>query len=110
MSIKENRPAGNGAESTTGCNQYIQQLRQRRAAASRLPVLDCGHRDPWTCHHDQGDVTDRYVDGYRDAAQHLLATGMTPAPNLAAMRVMWRRGGGDRDLVRTVSGRWEVKA
>lgn len=112
MSIKENRPGGNGAESrTTGCSQYIQQLRQRRAATCRLPVLDCGHHaDPWTCRHDPVTLTDQDVDGYRDAAQHLLACGLTPAPDLIAMRVMWRRGGADRDLVRAIAERWETAA
>ena len=110
MSEKENRPAGNGPESRTGCNHYIQQLRQRRDAASRLPVLDCGHRDPWTCRHDPVTVTDRYIDGFRDAAKHLLASGMTPAPDLTAMRALWRRGGAERDLVRAIAERWEIAA
>lgn len=110
MSIKENRPAGNGAESTTGCSNYIEQLRRRRAATYRLPVLDCGHADPWTCRHDPVTVTDQYVDGYRNAAEHLLANGLTPAPNLIAMRAMWRRGGTDRDLVRAIAERWEIAA
>ena len=110
MSEKENRPGGNGAESTTGCNHYIQQLRQRRSASARLPALDCGHRDPWTCRHDPAPVTDQYIDGFRDAALHLLASGMTPAPNLDAMRALWRRGGAERDLVRAIAERWEIAA
>lgn len=28
------------------------QLERRRAAAHRSTRLDCGHRDPWLCRHD----------------------------------------------------------
>lgn len=109
---EKRRPAGNGAAftSTPDAHHYIAGLRRRRAATYRVPALDCGHRDPWTCHHDPVTVSDQYIDGYRDAAQHLLANGMTPAPNLAAMRAMWRRGGPDRDLVRAIAERWEIAA
>lgn len=109
MPEKENRPAGNGAESrTTGCTQYIAGLHRRRAATYRAEPLKCSCRDPWTCkcYSDSDDTTDQYIDGYRDAAQHLLAHGLTPAPNVVAMRGLWGRGGTDRDLARTVAERW----
>ncbi|TMS51021.1 hypothetical protein E0T84_21485 [Mycobacterium sp. DBP42] len=87
-------------------------LRRRRAATQRLTALGCGHVDPWTCecHNDSDNATDQYIDGYRDAAQHLMVQGLTPAPNLPAMRGLWRRGGADRDLVRAIAERWEVGA
>lgn len=109
---EKRRPAGNGAASTStpDTHHYTAGLRRRRATTCRLPVLDCGHVDPWTCRHDADDITDQYIDGYRDAAQHLLANGLTPAPNLAAMRAMWRRGGAERDLVRVIAERWQVSA
>lgn len=101
MLDNENRPAGNGANSrTTGCTQYIAALRRRRAAAQRTPVLDDGHADPW--HYPP------ITAGYCDAAQHLLERGMTPAPNVSAMREMWKRGGVERDLVQTIAERWDV--
>lgn len=110
MPDNENRPAGNGADSrATGCNQYIHELRRRRAAAQRTPVLECGRADPW--HYPQPDLpSDHYIDGYRDAAEHLLAQGLTPAPNVPAMRGLWRRGGTDRELVQAISERWVVIA
>jgi len=108
MPDKENRPAGNGAESrTTGCTNYIHGLRQRRAATYRLPVLDCGHADPWTCHHHRPKLTGR---SWLDAAAHLLEQGLLPAPDLDAMRTAWRTGGADRALALKVAERWDVAA
>ena len=67
------------------------------------------HVDPWTCHHDS-DVSAVAVDAYRDAALALLCLGYTPAPNIPVMRGLWRRNEEDRDLVRSISSRWEVAA
>lgn len=112
MPEKENRPAGNGADSTTTeCDHYIQALRRRRASTYRLPPLQCGHVDPWRCDcGDHNEATEKYADGYRDAAVHLLTSGLTPAPSVPAMRILWRRGGADRELVSTIAQRWEVTA
>lgn len=112
MPENENRPAGNGAISTTTrcVPQYSHQLRQRRSASYRLPALNCGCRDPWPCRHPDDQVTDREVNGYRDAAQHLLAHGLTPVPNLPAMRAMWKRGGDQQRLAMQIAGRWETAA
>jgi hypothetical protein len=87
------------------------QLRRRRLAACRSMPAACGCRDPWTCRcWNPDEITDRYVDGYRDAAEHLLAQGLPPAPNLPAMRVMWRRGGTDQRLALRIAEVWEVAA
>ncbi|MCV7237706.1 hypothetical protein [Mycolicibacterium celeriflavum] len=88
------------------------QLRRRRAYAHTCRFISCGRcTDPWTCRcWNPDEITDRYVDGYRDAAQHLLDQGLTPAPNVLALRVMWRRGGDDQRLARRVAERWEVAA
>lgn len=103
MPEKENRPADNGAVSrTTGCTHYIAGLRRRQAATYRLPVLDCGHVDPWTC---RPSIPTR---GYAEAAQHLLDVGLTPAPNLAAMRDMWRHGGDEQRAALAIADRWEA--
>jgi hypothetical protein len=72
--------------------------------------MECGHVDPWTCSHDDGTISDAQVDAYRAAALTLLALGYTPAPNIAAMRVLWRRRGFDRDLVQRISEQWQVSA
>jgi len=106
MPTKENRPAGNGTESrTTGCNHYIHGLKQRRAATYRLPPLYCV--DPWTCRHYDDQVTEQYVDGYRDAVLHLDAHGLLAAPLIPEMRALWRRSDDDRRLVRQIAERWE---
>uniref|UniRef100_A0A5Q5BKW4 Uncharacterized protein n=2 Tax=unclassified Mycobacterium TaxID=2642494 RepID=A0A5Q5BKW4_MYCSS len=95
-----------------GTADYIAGLRRRRAATYRLPVLACGCADPWTCRHHtkHGSVTDQFVDGYRDAAEHLLASGLTPPPNLPAMRAMWKRGGHDQRLAVRIAELWQVAA
>lgn len=89
------------------------QSSRRRAAAERLPMLACGHADPWACRCSPTageQPTQVEVDAYRIAANMLLAQGMTPAPRLPEMRVLWRRGGEDRDLVSRISSRWVVAA
>jgi hypothetical protein len=91
---------------------YVAGLRRRRAATFRTPPLECGCVDPWTGrrHETPTDVSERQVDAYREAALTLLALGYAPAPNIPVMRVLWRRNGADRDLVRAISQRWEVAA
>lgn len=106
MSTKENRPAGNGAESrTTGCIQYIEGLRHRRAATYRLPALECGYVDPLTCRHGPEPI-----NGYPEAAEHLLTVGLCPAPNLPALRAMWKRGGAELRTASRIVEAWEVTA
>jgi hypothetical protein len=89
------------------------QLRRRRLAAYRCPPMACCRcRDPLSCrcHSPADKITDPYVDGYRDAAEHLLDAGLAPAPNISSMRVMWRRGGHDQEIARRISELWEVAA
>lgn len=84
------------------------QLRRRRAASWRLPVLASGRADPW--HYPPPETTDRNVAGYRAAARHLLGLGLLPYPFLPELRVLWRRGGDDQRLVREVAERWDLAA
>lgn len=92
----------------TYCSTY---LHRRKAAAQRLPSLECGCRDPWTCRcFGAGEPTLLQVDAYRDTAILLLSRGMTPAPRIPEMRVLWRRGGEDRLVVEAISSRWVVMA
>ena len=99
---EERRPAGNGAASTTtpSSHQYIAGLRRRRAATYRVEQLDCGcgTSDPWICRCTQPPLSDRAVDGWRDAATHVRAEGMTPALPIEVLRALYRRGGQDRAL------------
>lgn len=76
--------------------------KRRSDAARRLLALECGCSDPWLCHCHEPEC----VRGYAEAAAHLLGAGLTPAPNLPAMRQMWRRGGEPQRLAQAISQRW----
>ncbi|WKW97320.1 hypothetical protein Q3O43_20080 [Rhodococcus aetherivorans] len=75
-------------------------LERRRTAACRLPALPCSCRDPWLCRCDTaaGELTGRYLDGWRDAAEHLLEVGIVTSVPAGVLRALWRRGGTDRAL------------
>lgn len=76
---------------------YRSQDRRRRAAAQRLAPLDCGHRDPWPCRCTEPPLSDRAINGWRDAAQYVMeTTGRTPLIPIEVLRALWRRGGEDR--------------
>ena len=82
----------------------IGQLRARRAAARRLVPLDCGCRDPWPCRCTCTPLSQWALDGWRDAAAHLLDTGWMPVLPIEVCRALWRRGGPDRALAELVWG------
>jgi hypothetical protein len=50
------------------------------------------------------------VRGYREAAEHLLALGLTPAPNLPALRAMWTAGSETRRIAGIIAQRWGLAA
>ena len=80
------------------------QLRARRAASQRLPLLECGHRsDPW--HYEPPGAF-----GYGPAVAHLLEQGLLPAPNRDGLREMWRRGGRSRQVAEFIAERWDLVA
>lgn len=109
---KESGPAANEAtiNETNNCSEYIAGLKRRRASAQRLPRLDCcGTPDPWT-HRRQERITEHYIDGYKATAEHLLANGLTPSPNLHCLRAMWRRGGHDQRIAMRIAELWETPA
>jgi hypothetical protein len=94
-------------------SEYIAGLRRRHDAAQRLIILDCGCSDPWPCRHfreSASEASEAEVDAYHKTALLLLAEGYTPAPDIRAMRALWRRGGAARDVVRRISERWEIAA
>ncbi len=78
------------------------QLRNRRAAAQRLPVLGCGRSDPW--HYEP------MTAGYAAAARHLMEQGLTPAPDVPALQELWQHGGEDQRLAVTIAERWQASA
>jgi hypothetical protein len=88
---------------TEDSNSTCQQMRARRAASWRLPVIDCGRSDPWR-YPEPGER------GYGDAAAHLLALGLTPAPNAPALRAMWKAGNESRHAAQVVAERWGLVA
>lgn len=106
---RESRPGGDtGAASKSLGGDYchgtatLRQTKLRRAAAQRLAIQPSGYADPW-----------RYeppTAGYLEAAEHLLSQGLTPAPDLPAMRLMWQHGGAEQRLAIEIAERWAVVA
>lgn len=86
------------AQDSTCRADIVSQLRRRRRAAERLAPLDCGCSDPWPCRCTEPPLTDRALDGWRDAAGHLFDAGKTPLLPLEVLQALYRRGGYDRDL------------
>ena len=77
----------------------------RRAAAQRMVPLACGcGPDPWVCRCTEPHLSDVAIDGWRDAARHVLAAGQMPAVPLEVRRALYRRGGEDRELARILHG------
>lgn len=76
---------------------------RRRALAQRMVPLDCGcGPDPWVCRCTEPQLSDFAIDGWRDAALHVLAVGQMPLVPLDVRRALHRRGGPDRELARTL--------
>jgi hypothetical protein len=91
-------PAGVPPKGTDEGNSVVRQLRARRAASYRLVPLDCGCRDPWPCRCTEPPLTDVQLDGWRDAAKHVLGQGRIPLLPIEVRRALWRRGSADRAL------------
>jgi len=47
---------------------------------------------------------------YAAAAAHLIGLGLTPAPNVDALRAMWRVGGYHRQTAEVIAERWGMTA
>jgi hypothetical protein len=77
----------------------LRQLRRRRRAAERMVPLDCGcGPDPCLCHCNTPPLSEHALDGWRDAARHVLGSGMVPVLPIDVRRALYRRGGDDRRL------------
>jgi hypothetical protein len=74
------------------------QLRRRRGQATRSVPLFCGCRDPFTCRCTEPPLTERELDGWRDAVWHVLDASHMPLVPIEVRRALWRRGGHDREL------------
>lgn len=94
----EARATSTTAIASTESTAYLGQLRRRRAAVQRTPPLDCGCPDPWPCRCTEPPLSERALDGWRDAAQHVVAGGHMPIVPLEVRRALYRRGAGDRAL------------
>jgi hypothetical protein len=86
------RSQQNGAPKEDGAPQGPDSLRSR-------------HSQPDT-HQDTG--TDQQLRAYECAASHLLAVGLTPAPDVPALRVMWKAGPESRRMAQIIADRWEL--
>ena len=67
------------------------QLERRRGQSRRSVPLDCGCRDPWPCRCTEPPLSDRRLDAWQDAAEHILASGRMPLVPLEVRRALWRR-------------------
>lgn len=77
----------------------VTQLRRRRHASWRLPSLDCGcGPDPLSCRCTEPPLSKHMIDGWRDAALHVLRIGHVPLLPIEARQALYRRGGPDRVL------------
>jgi hypothetical protein len=81
------------------------QLQRRREAASRMVRLRdcCGARDPLTCRccDTFPPLSDKAIDGWRDAILRTLPIGPPLVP-LEALQRLWKNGGTDRELAEQV--------
>lgn len=85
------------------CRASVRQRQRRRATSQRLVPLDCGcpqgrHSDPISCLCTNPPLSTAALDGWRDAAEHVLSAGQIPLLPLEVRRSLWRRGGRDREI------------
>jgi len=85
-------------------------LQLRRRGSARLPALNCGDRDPWTCRGHRRPASD--PDLLAAVATHLLTT--TGGPGMGhdadAARLLWRRGGAAARLAEQINALGGVAA
>lgn len=69
--------------------------------------LDCGCHVPCRCEH-RDNPSELRVDGYRLAVEHLAEQGLCAGALTPELRVLWRRGGADRQVAETIVRRWSA--
>jgi hypothetical protein len=105
---EDGRPRQETATTTTTklrleSSATLAAMRRRRGASRRLALLDCScptgpHADPLACLCTFGPLTAHQLNGWRDAAEHVLGGGQVPLVPIEVRRALYRRGGQDRDL------------
>lgn len=70
----------------------VASWKRRQLATRRMPALDCGCVDPWTCHCSSEPISDRLADGAVLAAEHLELLGVPGIFERDTCQAMWRRG------------------
>jgi hypothetical protein len=101
------QPPGNQpviTDQNSAARQQVTQAQRRRAAAWRCAPLLCGCTDPWVTRHrnhdePQPDPSDRDLDGWVAAADHLIAAGLNPLVPIGTARALWRRSPEGRRLI-----------
>jgi hypothetical protein len=100
------RKGRTGWDRAAFAENYVQHPHRswnRRRAAQRMVPLECGcGPDPWLCRCSEPPLSDVVVDGWRDAARHVLAVGPMPLVPLEVRRALYRRGRADRELAETL--------
>ena len=71
----------------------------------RSPKFDCGCHAPCRCDY-RANPSEKRVDGYQDAIEHLAAEGLLAGALTPELRQLWRRGGSDRQVAETIVRRW----
>jgi hypothetical protein len=100
---RSRRPGQDSAASkplVMDCDQHsgLASWKRRQHAACRVAPLDCGCPDPWPCRCSEPPLSDKMIDGGRDAALHLLAAGRIPLIKIEVLQALYRRGRADREL------------
>ena len=103
MKTRRARPAGNGNglehdqpaddRSLAPGTDIVAMWRRRRQASWRLEPLECcSCADPWPCRCHERAPSAKMIDAGADAAEHLLAAGLTPMFDIDTQRQLWRGG------------------
>ena len=100
---RSRRPGQDSAASkplVMDCDQHsgLAAWKRRQHAARRVAPLDCRCPDPWPCRCSEPPLSDRMIDGGRDAALYFLAAGQVPLLETEVLQALWRRGGEDSEL------------
>jgi hypothetical protein len=87
----DTRPAEvDTAEPNSGVRR-LAELKRRREASRRLPVLGSGRSDPW--HYDEPQLTDHQLDSWLAAISHLAELGTPAIVPVCVRRALRRRAG-----------------
>lgn len=95
-----------GAATRDGlCPVSADLLQRQRYAWRRKPWFECGCSEPCRCEYRDNPSAKR-VDAYRQAVEHLAASGLLAGALTPELRQLWRRGGSDRQIAEAIVRRW----